>query len=152
MIQEALRKEAAEKSTRKLLVVDDEKKFALLLKKFFAKNGYVVETAYNGLDAGLKASEFLPSIIILDIALPGLNGIEVCRQLKTTPRTQNIHVVAITGNINYPEKSVLAAGADRFFKKPVDMSRLLEECNRLVDSPEFSGLAESPAVETKIPG
>lgn len=146
MIQEVLQKEAEEKSTHKILIVDDEKKFALLLKKFFIKNGYVVETAYNGLDAGLKASDFMPSIIVLDIALPGLNGIEVCRQLKSTPKTQNIHVIAITGNITYSEKSVLAAGADRFFKKPVNMARLLDDCNSLIDSPEFAGRVDSATV------
>ena len=132
MIQEILHREAEEKSSKKILVVDDEKKFASLLKKFFTKNGYIVDVAYNGLDAGLKAAHFIPAIILLDINLPGLNGLEVCRNLKSNPRTKNMAIIIISASLQYTEKAVLAAGGDMFLKKPVDFTALLEKCNSII--------------------
>ena len=111
MIQEILHKEAEEKSSKKILVVDDEKKFASLLKKFFTNNGYIVDVAYNGLDAGLKAAHFNPAIILLDINLPGLNGLEVCRSLKSNPKTKNMAIIIISASLQYTEKAVLAAAS-----------------------------------------
>ena len=70
MIKEILQQEEEKQSIRKILIVDDEKKFSNLLKKFFEKNNYVIEMAFDGWDAGLKAAQFMPSIIVLDIALP----------------------------------------------------------------------------------
>lgn len=133
MIRDILKKEMEEKSAKKVLIVDDERKFSALLKKFFSKNGYVAEMAFDGLDAGLKAAQFMPSILLLDINLPGLNGIEVCKNLKANAKTQNINIIAITADVNYPEKAVLAAGADMYMRKPVDFVRLLEACNKLTE-------------------
>lgn len=134
MIQEALKKEQEEKSTKKILIVDDEKKFALLLKKVLMKKEYLVEVAHDGWDAGLKAAQFLPSLLLLDINLPGVNGMEVCKNIKSNPQTRNIRIIAITADINYPEKDVLAAGADLYFTKPVDFNALLKECDNFTSS------------------
>lgn len=136
MIKEILKKEAEDKSTKKVLIVDDEKKFATLLKKFFAKNEYVVEVAFDGLDAGLKAAHFQPAIILLDINLPGLNGLEVCKNLKNNPRTKNMTVLVISASLQYTEKEVISAGGDMFFKKPVNFSELLEKCNEVIATNE----------------
>jgi CheY-like chemotaxis protein len=132
MIKEILKKEAEDKSTKKVLIVDDEKKFATLLKKFFVKNDYIVEVAFDGLDAGLKAAHFQPAIILLDINLPGLNGLEVCKNLKNNPRTKNMTVLVISASLQYTEKAVVSAGGDMFFKKPVNFSELLEKCNEVI--------------------
>ncbi len=136
MIKEILQKEEEEKSVRKILIVDDEKKFANLLKKFFEKNGFVAQVAYDGLDAGLKAAQFMPSIIILDIALPGINGLEVCKNLHSNPNTKNIKVIAISGDLRHSEKMILDSGADMYFTKPVDFDNLLQVCNEFVDNPQ----------------
>ena len=101
MIQEILQQEKENQSARKILIVDDEKKFSNLLKKFFEKNNFVVELAFDGWDAGLKAAQFMPSIIILDIALPGINGMEVCKNLKDNSKTANIKVIAISGDLRF---------------------------------------------------
>lgn len=135
MIKDILSKEEEEKSVRKILIVDDEKKFSNLLKKFFEKNGFVTEVAYDGWDAGLKAAHFLPSIIILDIALPGINGMEVCKNLKSNPKTKYINIVAISGDLRHSEKVILESGADIYFTKPVDFDALLNTCNEFVNNP-----------------
>jgi CheY-like chemotaxis protein len=137
MIKEILQQEIENQSARKILIVDDEKKFSNLLKKFFEKNNFVTELAFDGWDAGLKAAQFMPSIIILDIALPGINGMEVCKNLKENPKTTNIKVIAISGDLRHSEKVILDAGADIYFTKPVDFDTLLTVCN------EFVGRIES---------
>ena len=107
MIQETLGQEEKEKSSKKLLIVDDQKNFTNLLKKFFTKSGFYVEVAYDGLDAGLKAANFLPSIMLLDMALPGVNGVDVCKRLKSDSKTQNINIIAISENLNFPEENLV---------------------------------------------
>jgi len=132
MIKEILQQEKENQTARKVLIVDDEKKFSNLLKKFFEKNNFVTELAFDGWDAGLKAAQFMPSIIILDIALPGINGMEVCKNLKENPKTSNIKVIAISGDLRHSEKVVLEAGAEIYFTKPVDFDTLLTVCNEFV--------------------
>jgi CheY-like chemotaxis protein len=136
MIKDILKKELEEKTVKKILVVDDEKKFAALLKKFFQKQDYAAEVAHDGLEAGLKAAQFAPSIIILDITMPGLNGLDVCKNLKANPQTKNMKVIIITAHLNYSEKAVLAAGADSFLRKPVDLNELLRLCDGFVNPQE----------------
>jgi CheY-like chemotaxis protein len=136
MITEILNKEAEDKSVKKVLIVDDEKKFSLLLKKFFVRNGYIADVAYDGLDAGLKAVNFKPSIILLDINLPGLNGLDVCENLKSNPATKNISIIIISASLEYTEKAVLAAGGDMFLTKPIDLASLLTKCNEIVGGPQ----------------
>jgi len=132
MITEILNKEVEEKSVKKILIVDDEKKFSLLLKKFFTRNGYISDVAYNGLDAGLKAANFKPTIILLDINLPGINGLEVCKNLKDNLSTKNISIIIISASLEYTEKAVLKAGGDMFLTKPIDLASLLQKCNDIV--------------------
>jgi DNA-binding response OmpR family regulator len=97
----------------------------------------VAQVAYDGLDAGLKAAQFMPSIIILDIALPGINGMEVCRNLKSNPRTSNIKIITISGDLRHSEKVIRDAGADIYFTKPVDFDDLLRVCDEFVSNPEL---------------
>ncbi len=136
IIKEILEKEEKEKSTRKILVVDDERKFCDLLKKIFQKNEFVVETAYDGWEAGKKAAQFLPTIMILDITLPGINGLDVCRDLRADEKTKNIKIIAISGDLGYTESEVLGAGADSFFTKPVNFENLLTLCSEYLEKPK----------------
>ena len=133
MIKEQLQREEEQKSGRRILIVDDEKKFSNLMKKVFEKNGFIAQVAYDGLDAGLKAAQFMPSIMLLDIALPGINGMEVCKNLKSNAKTNNIKVIAISGDLRHSEKVILDSGADMYFTKPVDFDTLLKECNKMVE-------------------
>lgn len=136
MIQEILEKEKKDKSTRKVLVVDDEVKFCDLLKKIFQKNNFLVETAYDGWEAGKKAAEFQPTIMILDITLPGINGLQVCKNLRADTKTEKIKIISISGDLRYSEAEVLEAGANSFFTKPVNFEILLSLCNDFVTLPD----------------
>ena len=135
MIKEILEKEEKEKSSRKVLIVDDEIKFCDLLKKIFLNNDFIVETSYDGWEAGKKADQFQPAIMILDITLPGINGLDVCKVLRSVDNTKNIKIIAISGDLRYTETEVLGAGANTFFTKPVNFENLLSLCNEFLEEP-----------------
>ena len=136
MIKVILEKEEQEKSNRKVLLVDKDKKFCDLLKKIFKKNDFIVETAYDGWETGKKVVQFQPTIIILDMTLPGINGIDVCKDIRYHELTKNILIIAISGDLKYTEAEVLEAGANAFFSKPVNFENLLLLCREFLEDPK----------------
>ncbi len=137
MIKDILQKEEEQKTGRKILIVDDEKQFCILLKKFFQGNDFIAEVAMDGFEAGFKAREFLPTIILLDITLPGISGItDVCRHLKNNPDTTATKVIAMSGDLRCTENEIVSSGAEMFLSKPVDFESLLKICNEMVTSEE----------------
>ena len=136
MIKVILEKEEQEKSNRKVLVVDKEKKFCDLLKKIFQKNDFIVETACDGWETGKKIVQFQPTIIILDMTLPGLNGIDVCKDIRYHELTKNILIIAISEDLRYTEAKVIESGANVFFSKPVNFENLLLLCLEFLEDPK----------------
>ena len=127
-------------STRapRILVVEDDLETRLFYTDAFERDGFQIEQAHNGHQALEKALVSSPDLILTDIAVPGLDGIELCRRLRSDARTQNIPVLAITGygDRHYPDRARLA-GADQVLIKPCDPAMLVSEARRL--------LAQSPA-------
>ena len=74
--------------------------------------------------------------MILDITLPGINGLEICKFLRSDDKTKNIKIIAISGDLRYTETEVLGAGANSFFTKPVNFENLLSFCNEFLEEPE----------------
>ena len=136
IIKNILQKEKEKKTRRKILIVDDEKKFCMPLKNFFQENDFVAEVAMDGFEAGFKAREFLPTIILLNITLPGINSIEVCRSLKNNEDTTAIKVIAMSGDLRYTEGEVVNSGAEMFLPKPIEFESLLKICNAMVAGDE----------------
>jgi DNA-binding response OmpR family regulator len=108
----------------KILVVDDEEEIRALLGSFLEGQGYQVVLASDGNEALELVEIENPQAIILDIKLPGLNGIEVCKRLKKQEGTRSIPVIFITG---FGDNKLLAleVGADDFVNKPFDMADIL---------------------------
>ena len=78
----------------------------------------------------MKVAESRPDIILLDIMMPGLNGIEVCNRIKSDPRTRQARVIAMTGHFSDEiQRDVLAAGAETLLKKPFTTNELLDACD-----------------------
>ena len=147
IINEILKEEEQTQSTKKVLIIDNQKKLSNLLKKIFIKNQYFVETAYDALDVGLKVSSFMPSIIILDGTIPGINCIDVCRRLKSDSKTRNIRVVIISDNLKHTDRAIMEAGAEILLKKPLDPENLLRECDRLITQRKgFNDPSVSPSL------
>lgn len=118
-----------------VLIVDDEPEVLDMLKLVLESSGEELEiaTARGGVEALLLIGERKPDLLILDIVLPGMNGIEVCTKLKSSPATRNIKIVAITG-VHDPSLRVriLEAGADLFFFKPLDVAEFREASLKLI--------------------
>ena len=114
-----------------ILIVDDDSEIVELLKKFFSHSGgYDVVTASDGITALIEVGRAKPEMMILDIKIPGVDGLEVCRRIKADA-ANHTSIIAISGQAEL-EKKVLQAGADSFLPKPLDMDRLLSEAKRLL--------------------
>lgn len=104
-----------------ILVVDDMPENAAVLSRFLAPMGYKVEAVNDGETALVYVNKQPPDIILLDLAMPGMDGFEVCQRLKESPETRHIPIIIITG-LTDREANIHAieAGADDFLIKPFD--------------------------------
>ena len=107
----------------KILVADDEQEIRDLLEHFLKGRGYEVVLASDGHQALKLAAEENPQVIILDIKMPGLDGLEVCKRLKEKEQTKLIPVIVITG-FEDNKMAALNIGADDFVNKPFDMAEI----------------------------
>ena len=107
---------------KELLIVDDVRLFLQLTKTMFSREEYIIHTAVNGQQALHIAKAEIPDVILLDLHMPGINGDEVCRQIRSEPRTRHIPVIMITAESNEEaRRRCLYAGCDDFITKPVRM-------------------------------
>ena len=117
-----------------VLVVDDEPHVVDMLVAFLTDHprGFKIETATDGYEALIKLGSLRPALLILDVMMPKLDGIEVCRHLKSNPDTRTIRILGVTG---YPEgvPQLLAAGADAVLKKPLALDDVESHLGRLLD-------------------
>lgn len=113
-------------SKEKILVVDDEQDLVKLLRYNLEKDGYKVETAYNGEDALFLARKARPELVILDLMLPGIDGLEVCKKLKADPELANIAIVMLTAKGEEADITLgLKLGADDYVIKPFSPKELV---------------------------
>jgi excisionase family DNA binding protein len=114
-----------------VLIVDDEQEIVDLMKTFLLRQGgYDVTTASDGISALLEVGRAKPDLLILDIMIPGVDGIEVCRRIKADSNNRTI-IIAVSGNAEH-ENDIIRAGADAFMVKPLDLERLQSEARRLL--------------------
>jgi len=116
-----------------VLVVDDLKTNVRMLEQALAKDGYTILTAFSGADALLVVQRERPDLVLMDIRMPGRDGIEVCRQLKHEPATRLMPIVLMTGFSSAEDRiGAIEAGADDFLAKPVDVAELRARVKSLV--------------------
>ena len=121
-------------SSKKILIVDDDPLIQDLLTKMLSKNGYKIEIAADGFDAGFKIKDFKPGLIILDLIMPGMGGFEVCRRVKENSESSHIKILAITGyDTKENREKIMEAGADGYLAKPLAMDTLLQYVVRLLN-------------------
>jgi two-component system alkaline phosphatase synthesis response regulator PhoP len=122
----------ATKNGLKALVVDDDQDIVELLQYNLVKEGYEVRTAENGKKAIEMAKAFQPHLILLDIMMPVMDGVEACRQLKEIPVLKNSIVVFLTSRAEeYSEVAAFDVGADDFINKPIKPRALMSRLNAL---------------------
>ena len=113
-----------------ILIVDDEPDVRRVVRRSLQKlyPDAVIFDAEDGYEAGQKVAQIIPSLIILDLKLPGMDGFKVCRGIREDPRTKHIKILAISGyNVEESRKHILAAGADDFLGKPFVLETLKEK-------------------------
>ncbi len=114
------------KIKQKVLIVDDEDNIRMLVKFNLEKAGYEAFEAENGNKAIEMAMNLTPDIIILDLMLPGIDGLEVCRNLKRNPRTAALPIIMLTAKSDEIDRVIgLELGADDYMTKPFSQRELL---------------------------
>jgi two-component system, cell cycle response regulator DivK len=114
-----------------ILIVEDNEKNLKLVRDVLQVKGYETLEAGTAED-GLKiAREKKPALILMDIQLPGMNGIEALKALRAAPATAKIPVIAITASVMQQDRQqIMSAGFDGFIEKPVNLRGLLETVQR----------------------
>ena len=116
-----------------ILVVDDSPTELQLLTAPLRAQGYTVITAADGEEAIEKATSERPRLILLDVIMPKKNGFQVCRQLKTTPETQDIKIIIISSKSQESDRFWgLKQGADDYMIKPFDESDLIANVSKFL--------------------
>ncbi|MGD2030149.1 MAG: response regulator [Desulfobacterales bacterium] len=119
---------------KKILIVDDDNKIHELLTKILSSNGYKVEVASDGFEAGANILRFKPDLMILDLFMPGMDGFEVCKRIKTDPDASHIKILAITGfDTDENRKRIMQAGADGYLAKPMRKRTLLQNIEEIFE-------------------
>ncbi len=122
----------ADKPSHKVLVVDDEEPILELLKYNLEKEGYDVRTATDGYSAVEKAKKFIPDLVLLDIMMPKMDGVEACRLLRAIPELQNTFIVFLTARSEeYSEVAAFDVGADDYITKPIKPRALMSRITAL---------------------
>lgn len=120
------------KLAHKVLVVDDEEPILELLKYNLEKSGYEVKTAQDGARAVDIARKFVPDLVLLDIMMPKMDGVETCRQLRDMPELQKTFVVFLTARSEeYSEVAAFDIGADDYITKPIKPRALMSRISAL---------------------
>ena len=117
----------------RVLVVDDEPEFLELMTYNLGRAGFDVLSATNGLDAIILTRRRQPDIVLLDIRMPGLDGISVCQVLNRNPETARIPIIMVSALDNAATREAGAsAGAMRHLTKPVDFKTLADALNAAI--------------------
>lgn len=145
----------------RVLVADDTDSIRALFQKLLSADGHEVITVEDGLEALAAAERHRPDVVLLDVGMPGLDGIEVCRRLKADPATRLTPVVLVTGLSDLSDRiKGIEAGADDFLSKPVHPHELrarvvslsrMKQLTDALDSAETAFMALALTIEARDP-
>jgi DNA-binding response OmpR family regulator len=128
---------------RRVLVVDDERSLAKLVASYLERDGHAVECAFDGTAALQAARRAEPDVVILDLMLPEVDGVEVCRQLRTF---SHCYVVMLTARGEETDKLIgLGVGADDYVTKPFSPRELVARVRAMLRRPRTDVAGEEPA-------
>ena len=117
-----------------VLIVEDNEKNMKLARDILRAKGYATLEAVNGLDGVKLALEHKPDLVLMDIQLPDINGIEAFERIRANADTAAIPVVAFTASVTVNDRSRIGdAGFDGFLSKPINLKEFVETVRRMVD-------------------
>lgn len=133
-----------ETNNTKILIVDDEKDIIEFLEYNFKKEGYLVYTARNGVEGKEKALKVIPDLIILDVMMPGMDGVELCKELRDIHDLDNTIIVFLTARgEDYSQIAGFEVGADDYITKPVRPRVLIARVKALLKRKSKQAVAEN---------
>ena len=110
-----------------ILIVEDNEQNRKLTRDLLQVHGYLTIEAETGEDAIALAATSAPDLVVMDIHLPGMNGLDALAKLRTTPATRALPVVAFTASVMPQDRNeIMAAGFDAFVSKPIDLELFLQ--------------------------
>ncbi|KUG03403.1 sporulation initiation phosphotransferase (spo0f) [hydrocarbon metagenome] len=115
---------------KKILIVDDQKGVRRLLEELFKKDNWIVNTATDGREAVSRVSEFQPDIILMDMKMPNVNGLEASKQILSVHKEMSIIMMTAYGEMDVI-KNALEAGVKKCVTKPFDIMNLKDIVNKL---------------------
>ena len=119
-------------SPLKILVVDDDLDIIEILKYNLNKSGYLVKSAKNGIEAIKRAKKFLPNIILMDVMMPEMSGIEACSEIKQIDELSETMIIFLSARSeDYTQISAYDAGADDYISKPIKPKILLKKISNI---------------------
>lgn len=125
--------EFAAQPAPRILVVDDDQAVVDLLTQVLRQENYQVQAAADGYEAGLQMATFRPHLLVLDLVMPRVNGLDLCARVKREPLTQGVKIIAMTAYVEEGQmEQALAVGADVCLEKPFRLEPLLQEVHRLL--------------------
>ena len=114
-----------------ILIVEDNEKNLKLVRDVLQVKGHVTLEAMTGEDGVRLAGERKPDLVLMDIQLPGINGIEALRRLRADPATASIPVIAVTASVMQQDRKLITdAGFDGYVGKPINLKEFLEAVRR----------------------
>jgi excisionase family DNA binding protein len=137
-IQESFFQERMERHAHKVLIVDDEPdQREILSRRLHAREpGWVLDEAADGYEAGIKIGARRPDLVILDLMMPRIDGLALCRTIRANRGSRNVRIIAVTADPDEQTRAkALEAGANACLTKPVDFELLHREIVRLMNKP-----------------
>jgi len=123
----------AKKKGTKILIVDDEENVREVISYILGERGFIIEEAKDGKEALKKVEECKPDIIILDVSMPGMNGIQTCKQLRKNLHTQNIPIIFLSAEKCITEVVQNTPGAAiEYIEKPFNLAHLFNRIDYLL--------------------
>ncbi len=126
--------DSQEKTTQSVLIVDDEPMARTLLRLMLVRSGYEVIEAEDGYDALRKVQESAPDLVILDVMMPGISGIEVCSSIRNELNLLDLPIILLSAKSDISSvRGGIDVGADKFLVKPVSPEDLTQHVREILD-------------------
>ena len=120
------------KTSAKILVVDDDPEIVEILKYNLSNSDFEVKVAYNGIQAVKKSKKFKPDIILMDVMMPEMNGIEACTEIRNIDNLKNVQIIFLSARgEDYTQIAAFDAGADDYINKPIKPKILLKKITNI---------------------
>ena len=117
---------------KKILIIDDEPDVVHILRYRLEKNNYEVSSAVNGAEGLVQLEQSIPDLIILDVIMPRMNGLEFLHKLRESDRFADIKVIVLTGEESFGQV-FRAEGIEHYLVKPFDSDELMDKVEELVE-------------------